>query len=106
MKSFFKTARIGKMIVFGILAIAGLAVALMLLWNWLMPVIFGLTVISFWQALGLLALSKILFGKGHRPNWQNREKFNRHREQFMTRFGKRSVNEDEEQRKESSDDEK
>ena len=31
------------------------------LWNWLMPGLFGLHVISFWQALGLLVLSKILF---------------------------------------------
>ena len=34
----------------------------MWLWNRLMPVIFGLHAISFWQALGLLVLSKILFG--------------------------------------------
>ena len=33
-----------------------------MLWNWLMPEIFGWRVISFWQALGLLVLSKILFG--------------------------------------------
>lgn len=32
------------------------------LWNWLMPDLFGLTEITFWQALGLLILSKILFG--------------------------------------------
>lgn len=35
----------------------------MLLWNWLMPAIFGLTAISFWQALGLFALARILFGR-------------------------------------------
>lgn len=35
---------------------------LMSLWNWLMPIIFDLTTITFWQALGLLVLSKILFG--------------------------------------------
>ena len=34
----------------------------MLLWNWLMPELFGLTEVSFWQALGILILSKILFG--------------------------------------------
>ena len=33
----------------------------MLLWNALMPEIFDLNAISFWQALGLLILSKILF---------------------------------------------
>src|SRR5258708_2435278 len=34
----------------------------MLLWNWLAPMLFGLRQITFWQALGLLALCRILFG--------------------------------------------
>jgi hypothetical protein len=33
-----------------------------LLWNWLAPEMFGLRQITFWQALGLLALCRILFG--------------------------------------------
>ena len=33
-----------------------------LLWNWLLPSIFGWRQITFWQALGLLALCRILFG--------------------------------------------
>ena len=42
----------------------------MWLWNWLMPAIFGLPVITFWQAVGLLVLSHLLFkshtsGPGH-----------------------------------------
>ena len=32
------------------------------LWNWLLPPIFGLRQITFWQALGILALCRILFG--------------------------------------------
>jgi hypothetical protein len=32
----------------------------MLLWNWLMPEIFGLPEITFWQAIGLNVLSTIL----------------------------------------------
>jgi hypothetical protein len=32
------------------------------LWNWLAPALFGLRLITFWQALGLLALCRILFG--------------------------------------------
>ena len=38
--------------------------AVMHLWNWLMPEIFGLGQISFWQAVGLFVLAHILF-KGH-----------------------------------------
>ncbi len=33
-----------------------------LLWNWLLPQLFGWREISFWQALGILALCRILFG--------------------------------------------
>jgi hypothetical protein len=34
------------------------------LWNWLMPALFGIRQITFWQAFGLLALCRILVG-GH-----------------------------------------
>jgi hypothetical protein len=34
------------------------------LWNWLTPALFGWRLITFWQALGLLVLCRILFG-GH-----------------------------------------
>jgi MFS family permease len=33
-----------------------------LLWNWLLPQLFGWREITFWQALALLALCRILFG--------------------------------------------
>jgi hypothetical protein len=32
------------------------------LWNWLLPSLFGWRQLTFWQALGLLALCRILFG--------------------------------------------
>ena len=35
-----------------------------LLWNWLLPPLFGWREITFWQAFGMLALCRILFG-GH-----------------------------------------
>jgi hypothetical protein len=54
----------------------------MWLWNWLMPAIFGLHVISFWQALGLLVLGKILFG-----GFRGRPGFPMHwRERMMERW--------------------
>ena len=34
----------------------------MLLWNGILPALFGFPAITFWQALGILVLSKILFG--------------------------------------------
>jgi hypothetical protein len=34
------------------------------LWNHLVPSIIGLRAITFWEALGLLVLSRLLFGRG------------------------------------------
>lgn len=38
-----------------------MALPTMWLWNWLMPDLFSLTEINFWQALGINAFSGILF---------------------------------------------
>lgn len=37
------------------------ALPVMWLWNWLMPELFGLQTVNFWQALGLLVLCGALF---------------------------------------------
>jgi hypothetical protein len=50
-----------KFLLFVVLAATIFSFVVMWLWNWLMPAIFGLHAIRFWQALGLLVLSKILF---------------------------------------------
>jgi hypothetical protein len=60
-----KRHRALKMIGIGILVVAlffVLGYVVMALWNWLMPSLFGLHTITYWQAYGLLILSKILFG--------------------------------------------
>lgn len=54
--------RVLKFVPFAILFLAVFTFVLMRLWNWLMPALFGWHLITFWQALGLLVLSKILFG--------------------------------------------
>jgi hypothetical protein len=46
------------MIVF--VALGGAVVRL--LWNWVTPPLFGFHLITFWQAIALLALCRILFG--------------------------------------------
>jgi len=51
----FAILGIGAMFLFGLV--------IMLLWNWLMPAIFGLPAITYWQGIGLLILSSILFGR-------------------------------------------
>lgn len=54
-------SRCGKFFVLGVLGVVVLGGVLMLLWNWLVPVLFAGQTINYWQALGLLVLSKILF---------------------------------------------
>ena len=53
----------------GIVFIGIGGVVVQALWNWLVPPIIGLREVTFWQALGLLALCRILFGgsgrRGH-----------------------------------------
>jgi len=54
--------------------IAALGLLVMLLWNWLMPELFaGARQIGYFQALGVLLLSKILFGGCHaHGRWKER----------------------------------
>jgi hypothetical protein len=58
-----------KMILIAPLAILGILAFIFIggevvlqLWNWLLPPLFGWHQVSFWQAVGLLALCRILFG--------------------------------------------
>jgi hypothetical protein len=58
----YKALRILGFICLGIVFVIGLGFITMSLWNWLVPVLFLGPVINFYQAIGLLVLSKILFG--------------------------------------------
>ncbi len=51
-----------RFIVFAVVAVAAFGLVVMSLWNWLAPAVFGGHAINYWQALGLLVLSRILFG--------------------------------------------
>ena len=53
----------------------------MWLWNLLLPEIIGVKSISFWQAMGILILSKILFGGFH----FGKGKFGNFKEKMMQR---------------------
>ena len=66
-----------KFVGIAILAATVVTVVVMSLWNWLVPELFGGRTISFWQALGLLVLSRMLFGgwrgrPGPHPHWRHR----------------------------------
>ena len=53
-------AIIGSLMIAGLIALI-LSLPVWLLWNWLIPVIFGLTEITLAQAFGILILSSLLF---------------------------------------------
>jgi hypothetical protein len=61
-----------------------------LLWNALLPPLFGWPQVGFWQALGLLALCRILFGgfrlqgSGNRRTPEERERI---RQRMREKFG-------------------
>ena len=69
--------RIAGAVAIGLVAVPLFGALVMLLWNWLVPPIFGWSAIGFWQALGLLLLCRILVGGFHGgPNshsdWRHR----------------------------------
>ena len=66
-----------KFVLFAVLFFTMFSFVVMNLWNWLMPALFGWRLITFWQAVGVLILSKILFG-GFRGR-PGRHMFWRHR---------------------------
>ncbi len=55
-------ARLLQILIVLLIVIAGFGQAVLQLWNHLMPQIFGLPALTFWQAVGLMALAWILFG--------------------------------------------
>ena len=73
-----------------LVALALFGAITMLLWNGLLPAIFSLPVINFWQALGLLLLARLLFG-GFRPwaHWHNSS----YRSSFKDKMSKMSPEE-------------
>ena len=53
-----RVGRVLKVIAFVVIAAAVFGFIIMHLWNWLMPGIFGLHTITYWQGLGLLILAQ------------------------------------------------
>ncbi|MBI1782430.1 MAG: hypothetical protein HYR66_13875 [Sphingobacteriales bacterium] len=90
----------GRFLFFGLIGIAalfGFSAIVMLLWNAILPSLLHVGVLGYWQAMGLLVLSKILFGSmgpgGPRrgrhwggPPYHLREKFMNMSEEEKTAF--------------------
>ena len=79
-RGFFKVI---FMIIAAIIFLLLFGYGFMLLWNWLMPDTFGLPVLSYWKAVGILVMAKILFGnfegKGHKKERSKSHKFSKPR---------------------------
>lgn len=91
-----RKSKFGKVvgwIFLGILSAIGFAIVLgyviMLLWNWLMPEIFGLIAITYWQAVGLFLLVKLFIGGfGHHKSENRKDKFH---DRFKQKFSKENI---------------
>jgi hypothetical protein len=95
-----RMVRIVAMVLLSAVVLGLLGAAVMLLWNALVPPLFRGPLLTFWQAIGLLLLSRILFGslRAHggwrRHRWRERweqlspEERARLRERFAHRCGR------------------
>ena len=59
-------ARAVKIVAIVAVVLAVVGCVAMSLWNWLVPALFSGPMITYWQALGLIVLSRLLFGGLHR----------------------------------------
>ncbi len=75
------------------LIIFALAAIVMLLWNAILPDVMPVSKITYWQALGILVLSKILFG-GFRMG----SRFKNHHTQMQQNFKDKFMNMSDEER--------
>ncbi|HEX3680984.1 MAG TPA: hypothetical protein VHU83_00480 [Bryobacteraceae bacterium] len=65
-----------RFVLFGIVWAGVMGLVVTGLWNALLPGIVGVRAISFWQALGLLILSRVLFGRlGGWDSWMRKSRF-------------------------------
>jgi hypothetical protein len=60
-----RALRILKVAGIAIVALGVFGLVVKGLWNWLMPELFGVRQITYWQALGVWVLGRILFGNFH-----------------------------------------
>ena len=87
-----------KFLLFIVLApifIFGFSAIVMWLWNALLPDILGVSTVTYWQAMGILALSKILFG-----NFGSGGKSKSNNGGSKSKFRQKWMNMDEEERAE------
>ncbi len=85
--SFVKIIKTIGFVIVGIVFAAIIAIVLgyvvMHLWNWLMPDLFSITTITFWQSVGVVVLARLIFGGFKHPH------NDKHHEKFAEKFRKK-----------------
>jgi len=88
MKRRFWFGKALMILVFGVAFVMLFSFIVMSIWNAILPAVLGVKIITFWQALGILVLSKILFS-GFGGFHHKREHFkNRFRQKMLDRWEK------------------
>ena len=83
---------IAPLAILGMLVFTAIGGELVLqLWNWLLPSLFGFRQITFWQALGILLLCRILFGGFGGRGFGSSGVRGRMRERMAERMGERTA---------------
>ncbi len=91
------TAKVFKYIGFGILGVGAMFFfvwLVMLLWNALIPALFSGPVLSYWQAAGILILSKILFsgfGGGDKSSKKKNKWHSKYHDKYRKGCGEEEV---------------
>lgn len=57
----------------------------MILWNWIMPLVFGLPEIDYWLAFGIIILARLIFG-GFGNGHSNHKKSDHHNRYYSSKF--------------------
>ena len=78
-------------IILGAIAAAGFAFLfgyfVMMLWNWLIPELFGLATITFWQGAGIVLLARLIFGGfKHGPGCSTDKRSDFHKRKFFNKW--------------------
>lgn len=88
MCKFFRGNSVGSIIAWVFIGLIGAVVFaflfgyfVMLLWNWLMPALFGLAIIGYWKAVGIVLLARLIFGGfGHHGKKHSHKNCGNHNE--------------------------
>jgi len=90
-KAWYRGLKIVGWVILGAIAIVGFSFLfgyfVMLLWNWLMPELFGLATITFWKAFGIILLARLIFG-GFKHSRSDRHYDGRHNYRYFNRWRK------------------